>query len=139
VVGCLEIFNFLERYQSQMLRAGISRKQQWQHCNVHNFKSTVLRYLCEREITDNRAAHPNFMNFGPGGCSIYGMCLIKNSLLAGYRLLVPRIEQCAEMRGMAAQSSLECDAAFFDIVSHELGARFYLKCDPLRHRCLGSK
>jgi hypothetical protein len=90
----------------------MSKKQQWQHCNVHSFKSTVLRYLYEREITDNRAAHPNFMNFSPEGCSTYVMCLLKSSLLAGYRLLVPLIEQYAEMRRMADQSSFVCDAFF---------------------------
>jgi hypothetical protein len=112
VVGCLEIFNFLERYEGQMLWAGISKKQ-WQHFNIHSFKSTVLRYLFEREITDNCAAHPNFLNFSPEGCSIYVLCLIKNSFLAWHHLLVLIIEQYAEMKRMADQSSFVCDRFFF--------------------------
>jgi hypothetical protein len=52
------------------------------------------------------------MNFSPEGCSIYVMCLIKNSFLAGHHLLVPIIEQYAEMRRMAEQSSFVCDGFF---------------------------
>jgi hypothetical protein len=44
------------------------------------------------------------MNFSPEGCSIDVMCLLKYSFLGGYRLLLPIIEQYAEMRRMADQS-----------------------------------
>jgi hypothetical protein len=68
--------------------------------------------LYEREITDHHALHPDFMNFSPEGCSIYVMCLLKNSLLAWYHLLVPVIEQYSQMRRMADQSSFVCDVFF---------------------------